>query len=38
MKEKYEELKMEVIEFEAEDIITASPDETKPACENDCIM
>ena len=31
MKEKYEELKMEVIEFEAEDIITASPDdEVKP--------
>ena len=30
MKERYEQLKMEVIAFEAEDIITASRESTPP--------
>ncbi len=37
MKENYEQLEMEVIAFEAEDVITASKEVT-PTCENDCIM
>ncbi len=37
MKENYELLKMDVIAFEAEDVITTSGEET-PACTNDCIM
>ncbi len=38
MKEKYEQLKMEVIEFEAEDVITASgcDDPTYAAYTSDC--
>ncbi len=36
MKENYELLKMEVVAFEAEDVITSSVE--APACENDCIM
>lgn len=35
MKETYENLQMEVVEFEAEDVITTSINTT---CDNDCIM
>ena len=30
MKEKYEELELEVIAFDGEDVITESPTETEP--------
>ena len=36
MKETYEQLKMDVVEFDAEDVITAST--PAATCENDCIM
>ena len=36
MKENYELLKMEVVAFEAEDVITASQEEEP--CSDDCIM
>ena len=35
MKETYEKLELEVIEFEAIDILTASEEEQ---CKDDCIM
>lgn len=38
MKENYEQLKMEVVAFEAEDVITSSTEEKTPVCEQDCIM